>query len=260
MSAKEQLLEDRKRIERDWYNNVYEKGEEFSSHAIREGLLGESENYFRMRISQLSKSGIRILEIGCGGGEHAIAAAEQGAHVTAIDISTEGIDRARDNARRAGVEDRCDFRVGDCENLDFAPASFDVVLDHEVLSSVEPRRAIAEGLRVLKPGGIFLGIECFGHNPIFNLNRTIKTRRGTRTAWATAHILKMGDLKEAAKCSSALQVRYFHLVAVYAGPIMLRLPALLRRIFSPPISLLDALLLRTFLSRYCFKVVFELTK
>lgn len=55
----------------------------------------------------------RILDVGCGSGRYCIAFAQQGAQqVVGVDFAQAMIELARAYARQAGVEDRCDFRVG----------------------------------------------------------------------------------------------------------------------------------------------------
>jgi len=93
-----------------------------------------------------------VLDVACGTGVVAITAARIGAHVFGIDLTPELLTRAHENARIAKVE--IDFREGDVEALPFDDARFDVVLS-QFGHMFAPRAdvAIAEMLRVLKPGG-----------------------------------------------------------------------------------------------------------
>jgi SAM-dependent methyltransferase len=94
----------------------------------------------------------RLLDVGCGTGVVAITAAKLGARVTALDLTPELLERARENARLSKVE--VDFHEGDAENLPFPDASFDVVLSQfGHIFAPRPEVATAEMLRVLKPGG-----------------------------------------------------------------------------------------------------------
>ncbi len=98
------------------------------------------------------KPGMRVLDVGCGTGVVAITAARQGAHVAAVDLTPPLLERARENARIAGVE--IDFREADVEELPFQNAQFDVVLSQFAhMFAPRPEVAIGEMLRVLKPGG-----------------------------------------------------------------------------------------------------------
>ncbi len=69
-----------------------------------------------------------------------------------VDLTPELLERACENARIANVE--IDFREGDAEALAFDDAAFNVVLSHfGHMFAPQPDVAIAEMLRVLKPGG-----------------------------------------------------------------------------------------------------------
>ena len=96
--------------------------------------------------------GMRMLDIGCGTGVVAITAARLGAVVNAIDLTPVLLERARENARIAQVD--VDFLEGDAESLPFPDAHFDAVLSQFAhIFAPRPEVAMAEMLRVLKPGG-----------------------------------------------------------------------------------------------------------
>jgi ubiquinone/menaquinone biosynthesis C-methylase UbiE len=92
--------------------------------------------------------GLRLLDVACGPGYVAAAAARRGSSVIGIDFSSEMV------ALASGLYPRLEFRVGDAENLDFENASFDaVVMNFGMLHLANPESAIAEASRVLHPGG-----------------------------------------------------------------------------------------------------------
>ncbi len=98
------------------------------------------------------RTGQRVLDVACGTGVAAITAARAGAKVTGIDLTPELLERARENARIGSFE--VEFREGDVEALPFGDADFDVVLSQfGHMFAPRPKIAIAEMLRVLKPGG-----------------------------------------------------------------------------------------------------------
>ena len=72
------------------------------------------------------RAGQRVLDVACGTGVVSVTAARLGARVTGLDLTPELLERARENARIAGVE--IDWHEGDVEKLPFADAAFDVVL------------------------------------------------------------------------------------------------------------------------------------
>ncbi len=96
--------------------------------------------------------GDRVLDVGSGTGVVAITAARAGAQVTGSDLTPELLEQARDNARIAGAS--LEWREADVEALPFEDASFDVVTSQfGHMFAPRPDVAIAEMLRVLKPGG-----------------------------------------------------------------------------------------------------------
>lgn len=96
--------------------------------------------------------GQRVLDVGCGTGVVALAAARAGARATGIDLTPELIARARENSAIAQVE--VDWHEGDVEQLPFADGAFDVVLSQfGHMFAPRPEVAVREMLRVLKPGG-----------------------------------------------------------------------------------------------------------
>jgi SAM-dependent methyltransferase len=93
-----------------------------------------------------------VLDVGCGTGVVSVTAARKGARVSAIDLTPVLLERARENGRLAEVE--IDWREGDAEDLPFGDAMFDVVLSQFAhMFAPRPAVALAEMLRVLKPGG-----------------------------------------------------------------------------------------------------------
>ena len=98
------------------------------------------------------RTGNRVLDVACGTGVVAVTAARLGARVTGLDLTPALLKLARENSRIANVD--VDWREGDVEKLPFENGSFDVVLSQfGHIFAPRPEIAIAEMLRVLKPGG-----------------------------------------------------------------------------------------------------------
>jgi ubiquinone/menaquinone biosynthesis C-methylase UbiE len=130
-------------------------------------MLGR-ERTFREKTLDLARpaEGESVLDVGCGTGTLAIAAKYRVGNlgkVTGVDASPEMIGRARQKAKKRGVE--VNFQTGAAQSLPFQDAAFDVVLSTVMLHHLsDDARAmcISEIRRVLKPGGRLLAIEFGG--------------------------------------------------------------------------------------------------
>lgn len=105
--------------------------------------------------------GDRVLDMGCGGGRHAFALYRQGADVVALDRSAsdladvEAMFQAMREAGEVPLVARARAVRGDAYALPFADGSFDAVVAAEVLEHLpEDERAMAELVRVVRPGGL----------------------------------------------------------------------------------------------------------
>ncbi len=107
----------------------------------------------------------RVLDMGCGRGAVLTAVARRltTGRVTGVDIwsTRDQSGNARDvterNASLEGVADRVAIETGDMRALPFPDASFDLVVSslaiHNIRRTADRRQAVAEGFRVLEPGG-----------------------------------------------------------------------------------------------------------
>jgi ubiquinone/menaquinone biosynthesis C-methylase UbiE len=126
------------------------------------------ERRFRKKQVELARlaPGESVLDVGCGTGTLAIAAARRvgtTGSVTGIDPAENLLARARGKARRARVA--VDFRAGTGDALPCEDASFDAVLSTLVLHHLPHdvlRAAVQEMRRVLKPGGRVLVVDIGG--------------------------------------------------------------------------------------------------
>lgn len=104
-------------------------------------------------MGRLPQPGAKILEVGCGNG------ASTAALMRATDpVSLVGVDPSDGLLRRARTRFKecasVSFATGDAVNTGQPDAAFDVVVAHTVYSHLpDPSAALAEGFRVLKPGG-----------------------------------------------------------------------------------------------------------
>jgi 2-polyprenyl-6-hydroxyphenyl methylase/3-demethylubiquinone-9 3-methyltransferase len=99
--------------------------------------------------------GLRILDIGCGGGLLAEPMARLGADVVGADAAERNIPVARIHAEQSGLD--IDYRHTTAEALADAGEQFDVVLNMEVVEHVaSPIDYLTACQRLLKPGGLHI--------------------------------------------------------------------------------------------------------
>lgn len=113
--------------------------------------------------------GLRLLDIGCGGGLLSEPMARLGFAVTGADASERNIGTARAHAAEQGLD--IDYRATTAEDLAAAGETFDLILNMEVVEHVaDVKLFMSSCAGMLRPGGMMI---------VATLNRTFK-------AWALA--------------------------------------------------------------------------
>jgi ubiquinone/menaquinone biosynthesis C-methylase UbiE len=127
---------------------------------------------FRDKIGSGDK---RVLDVGVGTGFLSIMLAEIGYSVVGVDLSEEMIKNARKKLESRGLKVR--LELGDAEDLPFEDESFDAVVNRAVLWTLpDPKKALSEWKRVLRPGGTL----CFFlHGPHSNRHSHQMTKQLT---------------------------------------------------------------------------------
>lgn len=99
--------------------------------------------------------GLRLLDIGCGGGLVSEPMARLGAAVTGADAAPENIEVARVHAAQSDLS--IDYRATTAEAILAEGARFDVVLALEIVEHVaDPQEFITTCARLLRPGGVLI--------------------------------------------------------------------------------------------------------
>lgn len=108
-------------------------------------------------------SNLTGIEMGCGKGRNVIflAAQKENKKVYGFDFSPAAISIAQERAKKAGVQSRVDFSVGDATiPWNFESESFDYAIDNFASTDIESKEgresAIKEILRILRPGGFLM--------------------------------------------------------------------------------------------------------
>jgi ubiquinone/menaquinone biosynthesis C-methylase UbiE len=130
-------------------------------HAVRLELRARAESEVAVRDEYVSLLGVapgeRVLDVGCGSGAVTRTLARRvapGGRAVGMDTSAALLKVARELADEAGLAAMIEFKEGDCRILPFPDVSFDAVVAATTLSHVpDPQRALAEMVRVTRPGG-----------------------------------------------------------------------------------------------------------
>ncbi len=107
-------------------------------------------DHLRQRLPQ----GARTLEVGCGSAKLSALLAEEGAHITGIDMSWNALQAASKNFITLGVSGT--VLQGNAFHLPFESDTYDAVFSTGLLEHFQnPIPVVAEMVRVLRPGGLF---------------------------------------------------------------------------------------------------------
>lgn len=144
-----------------WRDSAGLDDKQAREHAARLELRARADSEIAVRDEYVKLLGVapgeRVLDVGCGSGAVTRTLAWRvapGGHAVGVDASPALLEVARELAQEAGLGDAIEFKPADCRMLPFPDASFDVVVAATTLSHVpDPGRALAEMVRVTRPGG-----------------------------------------------------------------------------------------------------------
>ncbi len=151
----------------DWWNA---RGPMAALHKLNPVRLAYIRDKAAQRFARDPKkldclAGLRMLDIGCGGGILSEPLARLGAQMVGADPSAENIAAAAAHAGQSGVA--VDYRATTAEELAAANERFDVVLAMEVVEHVaDVKSFVATCASMVKPGGLMIAAT---------LNRTLKS-------------------------------------------------------------------------------------
>jgi SAM-dependent methyltransferase len=154
---------------KQWYQILFENyGEKYDRESFTQGTVGECD-FIESEVGR--NKAIKILDIGCGTGRHAIELARRGYSVTGIDLSDSMLRRAHEKAASEHV--RVDFRKEDARDLPFTN-EFDLVImlcegAFPLMETDEMNYKILSGAaKALRKGGKLIFTTLNGLFPLFH--------------------------------------------------------------------------------------------
>ncbi len=166
------MIREGKMMKKQWYEELFQNyAEHYDREPFTQGTTGEVD-FIEQEIN--FNRDLKILDIGCGTGRHAIELAKRGYAVTGLDLSVAQLARAREKAEMEKVN--VDFQEADARNLAFSD-EFDLVImicegGFSLMETDEMNYAILESAsRALKKGGILI-LTCL--NALFPLYHSVK--------------------------------------------------------------------------------------
>lgn len=123
-----------------------------------------NRDFLELMASRWQLDSVRdALDVGCGVGHWGMLLASvmrYDVRLTGIDRESAWVEEATLRARKRGLGDRFKYQTGDARVLPFADDTFDLTTCQTVLIHLaDPRAAIAEMIRVTKPGGLIAVAE-----------------------------------------------------------------------------------------------------
>lgn len=142
-------------FDKKWETNIYSLEKQFNEYPYDLVVSIFAKNFYRLNPSARRK--IKILDLGCGAGNHAKFFAEQGFSVFGLDGSPSAVKHCRKKFNKLGLKG--DFRHGDFTALPYPDNYFNACLDRESLYAnqlEDIKSAISQIYKKLKPGGLFV--------------------------------------------------------------------------------------------------------
>lgn len=154
---------------KQWYESLFENyAKKYDEECFTRGTLGEC-NFIEAEAGP--DRSVKILDIGCGTGRHAIELSRRGYKVTGVDLSDSQLERAKEKAKLFHLD--IDFRQHDARDLPFFE-EFDLALmicegAFPLMETDEMNYQILQNAaKSLKPGGKLIFTTLNGLFPLFH--------------------------------------------------------------------------------------------
>jgi len=160
-------------FDKSWEKNIYSKGKQLNLYPFDLLVSITARKFFV--IPKEKRGEIKVLDLGCGGGNNAKFLAESGFEVYGIDGSETSIKICKKRFKEWGLKGR--FICGDFSNLPFEDNFFDFVIDRESIyanSLGDIKKIIKDVHKKLKPSGYFFSFIYSNFDPDTNSGKMIE--------------------------------------------------------------------------------------
>ncbi len=205
---------DKNRIQREvlFHNERFRGDDELRKNAKKYYSVSKNISFRFEEIISNYCDGKKLLEYGCGTGNTSEKWLKKGAILTGIDISKEGIKKAKDKISKTNYS--ANYFVRDAENTNFDDSSFDVVVGSGIIHHLDLLKSYKELSRILNKNGHAVFIEPLDHNPLIKLYRKLTPKMRT----IDEHPLKIADIDLLRNYFNDVEVEYFSLFTMLAVP------------------------------------------
>ena len=107
-------------MDKQWQEDLFIESADIYSQVLMRGIEMAKEDVVKLK-AIFSEYGVpeggSVLDVPCGIGRHSFSLAEEGFKVVGVDFSPPFIEKAQEMATERGVEDRCEFIIGDMRRI-----------------------------------------------------------------------------------------------------------------------------------------------
>lgn len=249
-------LERRHSLEKQWHDEKAQQAKMPRMGLYAAGALDLADDYAYQLLGDVS--GKTIVDLGCGGGHHAVRFARQGATVRAFDLSWANVQAAQRNARENSLQEQVIVGQMAAEQLACPDESVDLVFGHSILHHTDLALTRYQVYRILKPGGRAVFLEPLDHNPFIRIFRQRTPSRRT----PSEKPLRLEDALVFGEPFSSVRHSEFYLLALAAFVLLPFQSTKLFQMVLRRLARMDRVLLARWpvLGRYAWVIVMRLIK